>query len=197
MTSAWIGDIDGFSEFQKQFHELIRKKQPEKESLTQAFSRVIENPNIPTIADFQVSTITETGPYGDRFFRYFEKFTLTLGRSQTITLKPHENSSSNENHSIANSHIINWGSAADGSYGVCYFVSVTPVINAIAYYFAHGNFGVLFCPKLSFEGIVIRNMDNIKFLEFIKSKYNIPLRGFMLRDNSAVQLIDMRFPAKT
>ena len=60
----------------------------------------------------------------------------------------------------------------------------------------HGNFGVLFCPKLDFKGIVFSNVSNLSFLEKVNEKYNIPLRGFIMRDNSSMQLIDMRLQEK-
>src|SRR6185436_4863333 len=161
LTSAWIGDLDGFNDFQKNFHELKSSGKSDKDSFTNAFSKVVENPNIPTVGDFQVSTITEIGTHGEFFFRYFEKFMLILGEPQTFTV-----SGGKETRMT-----MSWGTAAGGSFGFCYFVSVTPFKNAIAYYFVHGNFGVLFYPKLSFQGIVIKNKSNMEFLEYINEKY--------------------------
>lgn len=192
LKSAWIGDIDAFNDFQKNFFELKNSGKSEHESLTSAFAKVIENPNIPTVGDFQVTTITETGPQGHFFFQYFEKFFIIRGGSQTFNIKVDKEQSSNK---VTFTHTMQWGSAEDGSYAICYFVSVTPLINAIAYYFTHGNFGVLFCPRLSFEGILIKDKTNMEFLKIVNEKYNIPMRGFMLiKNNTAVQLVDMRVP---
>jgi hypothetical protein len=188
LTTAWIGDSDGFNDFQKHFHELKDSGKTEKDSLTTAFLKVIENPNISTVGDFHVSTITETSLEGNLFFLYSEKFMLIVGREQRFSFK------GEGTHSIT----MNWGSAEDGSYAICFFVSVTAERSAIAYYFTHGNFGVLFYPKLSFEGIVIKNTTNREFLEIINEKYNIKMRGFIvINNNTAVQLVDMRFPEKS
>lgn len=97
----------------------------ETDSLREAFGKVIENSKIKTIGDFHITTITETGPQGLQFFRYFEKFILNSGRSQVIILKPIVDE--NQKQTQSQTFTVNWGSAEYGSFGLFYFVSVTHI----------------------------------------------------------------------
>lgn len=183
LATAWIGDIAGFKIFQKNFHELRNFDKGEVQCLNEAFAKVIDSAEIDTVGDFQISAHTDTTICLDGWvFQYTEKaLVMCQGEMQKVV--------GSETEQLFK---ITWGSAAGGSYGISYFISVTPCFHAVALYFAYGNFGVLFCPKISFEGIIISDTTNIEFVKTINEKYNIPLRGFVFRDNSAFQLIDMR-----
>ncbi len=185
LLTAWIGDINGFNVFQSQFHNLKESGINEAKALEQAFSSVIENQEITTVGDFQISTHTETSIEGNFMFQYTGKFGVYLNESQTFNATETKNTFN-----------ITWGSAAGGSFGISYFVSVSPNHYSVGIYFIHGNFGILFCPKLGFEGIVFSNISNLDFLKTINDKYKIPLRGFRMVENSMMQLVDMRFPDK-
>lgn len=185
LQTAWIGDVNGFNVFQKQFHTLKQTGIDDAEALRQAFASVIDNHEITTVGDFQISAHTATSVEGYAMFLYTERFGVFSNESQTFN-------TTKEN----NSFNVTWGSAAGGSYGISYFVSVIAKHYSVAIYFTHGNFGILFCPKLGFEGIVFSNISNLDFLKEINTKYKIPLRGIRMVNNSAMQLVDMRFPDK-
>lgn len=185
LESAWIGDIDGFNLFQKQFHNIKQSGKNQLDSFREAFAFVVESHEVPTVGDFQISAHTIASTTGHSMFLYAEKFGILSNESQTFKLTK-----------ANNEFIIPWGTAAGGSYGVSYFVSVLPNHYAVGLYFTHGNFGVLFCPRIGFEGIVFSKMSNISFLQTVNTQYKIPLRGFVMLDNSAMQLVDMRFPDK-
>jgi len=51
---------------------------------------------------------------------------------------------------------------------------------------------VLFCPQLSFKGILLKDINERDFAEKIKTDFDIPLRGFIKMNNTAVQYIDTR-----
>lgn len=185
LEAAWIGDIDGFNLFQKQFHNKRQSGKNELDAFREAFAFVVDNPEVQTVGDFQISTHTIASTTGHSRFLYAEKFGILSNESQTFKL-------TKEN----NKFIIPWGTAEGGSFGVSYSVSVMPNHYAVGLYFTHGNFGVLFCPRLGFEGIIFSKTSNMNFLHAVNTQYKIPLRGFVMRDNTAMQLVDMRFPDK-
>lgn len=185
LRTAWIGDISGFELFQRNYHSLIASNKNELESLRDAFSSVVDSGTISTVGDFQISTHTIYSTTGHRMFLYAEKFGVFSNEEQFINISGSDSP-----------HKISFGSAQSGSYAVSYFVSIMPNHYAIGLYFTFGNYGVLFCPRIGFEGIMFTQVSNTEFLRLVNEKYKIPLRGFILHDDGRMQLADMRFPNK-
>lgn len=181
LTSAWIGDKDGFEYFQKVFYT-SDKTIPMMSRISAAFSKVIENKSLPTISDFQVSTISDTDiSPGVTVFMHKLSVSVSVTESQTITFEKK-----------GEAKPIPLGTAAGGSSGVSYLVTANPDFHGVAIYFIHGNFGILYCPQLGFEGILINAVSGREFMEHIKKQYGIGLLGFINSSATAIQYLDSR-----
>lgn len=185
LSNAWIGDLSGFRFFQTEYHKLREKGNSNKEAFKKAFASVIDNHEITTVGDFRISAHTISSTTGNLMFLYTERIGIYLYEPQSLK-------STTKKQSIN----VTRGTPEGGSFEISNFVSVLPNHYSVGLYFTHGNFDILFCPKLSFGGILISKVSNLEFLEIINSQYNIPLSGFRMVENAAMQIVDMRFSIK-
>jgi hypothetical protein len=186
---VWIGDKMALEKFIPLYHEKKSVAQNDIEAVRNAFAEVIASGNVNSVGDFHISTITETSiTGGSPFFRYIDKSFAILNEPQSTTITAKEK--------IEREYTLTWGTTEGGSYGVSYFSSVDAYKPAMALYFDKGNYGVLYYPKHRFEPIVMKDISSLDFLHLVNSNYGIPLKGMRLVNNSAFQLVDMRFPEK-
>ena len=164
-TTQWIGDIDGFDYYQRQY--LPNLKSFEQKHIfsvhEKAFTSVIENENISSIGGFHVTVFRSANG-----LRYLSKMTLTMGRSTTVTTKKGKDINP-----------IPWGNAETGSYSSNYLVSENPFKPAIGIHFPMGNFGTLYYPRLTRKVLLFKNVNPFEFVEKIKTEYNLKLHGMV------------------
>lgn len=181
LLNASIGDHEGFELYQEVYHKLDDKILPQ-EKMKLAFKSVVNNSGIETIGHFHISTaldykIEPSHPV----FLYQEKTEIQITEPQEIKIEKKGEWAS-----------IPLGTTAGGSHGLSYLVTVSPDYHGVAIHYTHGNFGVLFCPQLEFSGTVIKDVDGKEFVEKIKQKYGISLRGIIKNSDTSLQLIDSR-----
>lgn len=169
-----LGNPDGIKLYEEKYdqsdHEL-----PIQQRIQNAFSSVIHSPRITTIGDFQISVNIDSKICPNfPVFMYNMKFFLEIG-PQTVHCQGGKETA------------IPLGTAVNGSNGVSYLVSVCPEFYGVAIHFMHGNFGVLFCHKLNFHGIVISEVTGKEFMDRIREEYNIPLRGLVRFSDTSIQ----------
>ena len=151
-------------------------------SLKLGFKRIIDDGTYDTVGNFQISLSSTNEPCpGEKVFLYSCATETSIGMPQSIEFKK------------ANDwQPVSLGTTPSGAYGISYLTSMSSKLHGVAIHFSFGNFGVLFCPQLSFEGIVIRNVDGLQFAKEIKDRYNIPLQGLVKIDDYSLQFIDTR-----
>lgn len=162
-TTQWIGDLDGFDYYQRQFLPNLKSFEQKHISSVheKAFTSVIENEKISSIGGFHVTVFRS-----EHGLRYLGKMTLNMGRSTTVTAKQ------GINH-------IPWGSAETGAYSCSYLISENPFKPAIGIHFAMGNFGTLYYPRLTRKVLLFKNVNPFEFVEKIKNEYNVVLSGMI------------------
>ncbi len=170
--SQWIGDIDGFNLFQKNFIPNVKSTDGLHILSVQnaAFKEVISCGSIESIGGFHVSVHSTT-----KGLEYEFKMTMSLG-SMNVQLK------SNEVF-----HLLG-GNVENGSFATSYLISENPFNAAIAIHFPFGNFGTLYYPKLTREVILIKNANPLEFVDIVLKQYKIKLTG-MLKNGNCVTYI--------
>lgn len=181
LLNAWIGDKQGFDCYQQEYHKLDNAMSPQ-ERMRSAFRSVVDASSIKTIGDFHMSAgldckINPPHPV----FVYRKNFEFFVTEKQEINIV--------EKNKY---YPLSLGTTEGGSHGISYLVTVSPEYHGVAIHFTHGNFGVLFCPQLNFNGIIIRGVDGAQFVDRIKQQYNVPLQGFIKSSPTAFKLIDSR-----
>lgn len=181
ILNAWIGDVDGFQVYQKEYHS-TQEHSEIKERMKSAFRAVIENSELETIGDFHISTSLnyEINPNHPVFLHDF-KVNIDVTEPQLIKIEEKGKFES-----------VPLGTREGGSHGLSYLATASPDFHGVAIHFTHGNFGLLFCPQLSFNGILLKDINGRDFVDKIKTDYDIPLRGFIKMNDSAIQYIDNR-----
>jgi hypothetical protein len=181
IVNAWIGDIDGFKVYQREYHSAPENSET-KDKMKLAFKAVIDSTELNTIGDFHISTsldyrIEPSHPV----FLHELKINIDITESQLIKIEEKGRPKS-----------VPLGSREGGSHGISYLSTASPDFHGVAIHYTHGEFGLLFCPQLSFKGILLKDINGRDFVDKIKADYNVPLRGFIKMDNTAVQYIDTR-----
>lgn len=170
--SQWIGDIDGFNLFQKNFIPNIKSTDAQHILSVQndAFEEVISSGSIGSIGGFHITVHSTVNGLEYKF-----KMSMSLG-STNVQLK---------NNEVF--HLLG-GNVENGSFATSYLISENPFNPAIAIHFPFGNFGTLYYPKLTREVILIKNANPLEFVDIILKKYSIKLTG-MLKNEDYVTYI--------
>jgi hypothetical protein len=162
-TFQWIGDIEGFNLFQKEFFTNLKSQEPKHVFSTHsnAFNKVIESANVESVGGFHITV--HRSEYG---LEYLFKMNLVMGQPQTQTLKK------GYNH-------IPWGNAETGTFSSSYLKSENPMKPAIGIHFPIGNFGTLYYPKKSRNIIFYEKVNGFEFAEKVKNDFGIKLSGMI------------------
>lgn len=178
LQTAWIGDINAFELFQKNFHELKGKEEENVNIFSGAFKKTIENESLESVGDFQISVLTtDNNSHKVPVFMYQERMELISGATQKQTIPAGE--------SVA----LSFGNASTGSFGVSYFTATDLYKQAIGIYFSEGNFGLLFFPLEGLTNIKFSELTAQEFIDQIKKEYGISMRGFERVSETAIRLI--------
>lgn len=160
----WIGDIDGFNIFQREFLPNIKSSDPKHISSihSNAFEKVIESDKVESVGGFHITVHrTKIG------LEYLFKMQIISGQPISMKMKSNE------------LKIIPFGNAQTGTYSCSYLKSSNPHSPAIGIHFPIGNFGTLYYPKISREIIFFKNSNPIEFIEKVKNEYHIKLTGMI------------------
>jgi hypothetical protein len=160
--SSWIGDIEAFELFQEKYHKYLTKEKNNSiyESTEKAFADVLESQKCQTVGGIQVEI--ERSPLG---FRYLHRMYSSIGRSQKITFDSNMQ------------HIVDFGSAKEGSYNFCRLISNNPKTPAFGNYYYDGNFGIFAYPEKTLYFKKYNNLSVDEFVENIYSEYQVKLIG--------------------
>ncbi len=181
ISNAWIGDYDGFAVYQREFITQDESLDV-KDRMRNSFGAVVKDSSIETIGDFHMSTSIDSDINPNHpVFLHSLKVEIEVTEPQTI-----------EFEEKGEWRAIPLGTTAGGSHGISYLVTVSPEFHGVAIHFTHGNFGVLFCPQISFNSITINNVNGNEFVDRIRDQYEIPLRGLIKTNDSSIQFIDNR-----
>ena len=160
----WIGDVDGFNLFQKNF--LPNLKYAERRHImdvqSQAFKDVLSNGSIESVGGFHITV--HTTPKG---LEYLMQHSFSMGQPTSIVLKG--------NQSIP----IPFGDASTGAFSYSYLISSNPFQPAIGIHFPLGNFGTLYYPKLTREIVIFKNVDPFQFAKKVMEDYKVDLTGIV------------------
>lgn len=160
----WIGDIDAFNLYQKEFLPNI-KSIDAKHILSvhsDAFDKVIKNEKIESVGGFHITVHrTKLG------LEYLSKMQIITGQPTSITLT---------NNQVKP---IPFGNAQTGAFSFSYLKSENPYSPAVAIHFPMGNFGTLYYPKITREIIFYKNVSGLEFVEKVKKEHNIKLTGIV------------------
>ena len=178
LQTFWLGDKLAFNKFQGNYHDLKKGGVSEKDSLRDAFKSVVDNESIETVGNFHIEVhMNEKICPNEVVFLYTNRTEISIGKQPPIHLKE------------ANKYYpVPMGTTEGGAYGISYLVSVSPNIHGVALHFLYGNFGVLFCPQLSLEGIKIRDVNGKEFVSEIKNRFNLPMRGLVKLDETKIDI---------
>lgn len=177
LLSAWIGDYNAFRLFQSVL--LGSEENIDHSIISGAFKVVMDEPSLSGVGDFQIGVYINNSICNEsRVFMYAEKFECYSPESQTIPA----------GEKVA----LSLGTAPGGAYGLSYLISLSNCLFGIAIFFHAGGFGVLFCPQISFGGIVIYAHNGEQFAIKVLEKYKIPMYGLVQEGQTKVKLIDTR-----
>tara|TARA_R110000850_G_scaffold145408_4_gene267498 strand:- start:17937 stop:18824 length:888 start_codon:yes stop_codon:yes gene_type:complete len=177
LVTAWIGDYDAFKLFQEKM--LSVEGNLDQVTISRAFKEVIDEPSLTGVGDFQISVFIDRSIcQGSHVFMYAEKFECYVPGEQAIPA----------GQRVA----LSLGTAPGGAYGLSYLVSLSKCFFGIAIYFHIGGFGVLFCPQISLNGIIIYASSGEEFALKILDDYKIPMSGLVQQGQTKVKLIDTR-----
>lgn len=182
LTSIWLGDLEAFNNYQKEYHSLSEDEANIPKNMETAFQKVIIDPNIKSVDHFQISLTTQEKIWqGNDIFLYREKVIVQTTLAQELNFK-------NGNEWVD----ISLGEDQTGAgHGLSYLITISPHFHGVAIHFTHGKFGVLFCPQINrIEGKIILNVSGEEFVEQIKTKYSVPLRGFVKTSDSELKYIE-------
>jgi len=181
-SSFWLGDTDGFNHYQHEFHTM-NKSLSTQIKMREAFKNTLDSSDIKTIGDFHISASLDFSICNPPHpvFLYDEKIEINVSEKQTISYAQGKRS------------VIPLGTTHGGSYGISYLTSVSPDFHGVGIHFTHGNFGIIYCPQINHtSATLIRNVSGAGFAEEAYRKYNIPLRGLVKKNATAVQYVDAR-----
>lgn len=169
----WIGDIDAFNLFQREFLPNLKSIDAKHISSihSDAFDKVIENDKIESVGGFHI-TVHRT-KFG---LEYLFKMQIMSGQPTSVTLTNNE------------AKPIPFGNAQTGAFSFSYLKSDNPYLPAIGIHFPMGNFGTLYYPKITREIIFYKNVNGFEFAEKVKNEHNIKLSG-MVKNGDLMTMI--------
>jgi len=165
MTSAWIGEHEGFALFQSlyianQSHDLSHKAKCGH--FSKAFKGVVSSRKIPSIDGFQIG-IASSNING--------KFKYSI--SGEIATPAQSVSADAEIQMV-------FGDSASGGYAVSQFATSEHDTPALAIHFSQLEMGILYIPSRSLDAIRIDKLNGLDFIEEVYQQYGIELQGLLI-----------------
>ncbi len=154
-SSSWIGDDNGFNEFQKYWHDL-KVSQPNQDTqyiMEKALESVIESNIALSVNGFVISLSNEKN-----YFEYKSYISAYMpGRVLTSRIS-----------------VLTYGTAQEGGYNVHIFPSNRDS-SVLAIHIQQGNFGIIYHAKNNdlLRPEIISDVDEFEFAEITKLKYDV------------------------
>lgn len=172
--SFWIGDIFAFSEFQSYYNSPENTIKNFNDRFYDSFTELINQTGINTIGNFSIS-VSFRKEYD--YFIYDRKLE-SYNELHKISLKKGERL------------LMDEGAPQLGSYMVSNLISKDPNNQAVALFFNHANFGILYIAMSekwnTSKGISFSNNNLEKFISKVLEQYNIKLTGISF-NNGAIK----------
>ncbi|MGL1888659.1 MAG: hypothetical protein OCD76_19255 [Reichenbachiella sp.] len=173
-NTSWIGDKEGFEQFQREFLPEVSSKKSDEE-LYYHFEKSFSNTllaNIHSIGHFSITAF-----YKEKF-----KYTWKFGVSNSPSFMMPGN--------IDSRYVLDRGSKADGSYAFFRYECSAGCIWGVAFHFPHINYGILFSPQLQLISPRKYNKKNIEqFSKSIKSDYGLIIEGQTQNDQGLFGIV--------
>lgn len=83
-----------------------------------------------------------------------------------------------------------YGDAKSGAFSISTMYSQSLVLPALGRYFEQIQLGLMYCPKLSFEAYIYRNVDGHEFVRKVFEDHAVPLAGVILHSGTYFEFID-------
>lgn len=171
IKSAWIGDIEAFSDYQRRYHsstlpKLDKYEEDKRERLElisrmgEAMGNLIQEEMHDSTGDFMV-TVSSTN---EGFI--YKCNVMAFPIRQTIPSGVLTN--------------INLGTAAEGGYAYSVLTPNKPGIGAIGIHFIQGRLGALFYPATSQKAVVYRDVSYEEFQSKVLKEYGFKISGIKI-----------------
>lgn len=174
LNATWIGKKEGYSLYQEHYHNFLASGNSQIASMQDAFTMVIENESIPEVGNYTISI--ETNKDIDKECCFLLYSINIVNYSGIVHCKGSKEFAP-----------LTLGSPESGAYSLSYFGSINPNKYAVALYFPHGEFGVLFYPRINLDGIIYKKVTAEQFTSKIIEEFDIPLRGFKFYDENTIE----------
>lgn len=176
LNATWIGKKEGYSLYQEHYHNFIANGQSQIASMQDAFTIVVEDESIPEVGNYTISIETNKDIDKESYVLLYS--INIINYSGIIHCKGSKEFTP-----------LTLGSPEIGAYSLSYFGSLHANKHAVALYFPHGKFGVLFYPIINLDGILYRNVTAEQFISKITEEFDIPLRGFRFYDENTIEIL--------
>lgn len=176
-SSAWIGDVKAFSEFQGYFLEKDENKSTE-EKFTASFRSVVQNQLNPTVGEFHITTSANLDDFvdGERkipVFQYKLKSEIVIGRSKNIEIKE-------KGVGVP----LPSGNSVEGDFAISHFTNFTQSKSSLGIFFEYGKFGIFYCTGKLLNGIKYDAPNAQEFINLVFRETGCELRGMMALEDT-------------
>ena len=151
---AWIGDIPGFSEFQKHYHSGDKgtdRKDPQKD-MEEAMTTVIES-QVLGVNGFLISVSNESGQF------FYKNYVKTYFPPRTITGNGF--------------HLIGYGTAQEGGYTI--HILQSEKTDVLAVHIPQSRMGIIYRlqENAMLDPLLFLDVDEFEFIEVTNAQYGI------------------------
>lgn len=154
-SAAWIGDINAFTAYQRQYHNISTTDEDSR--MNNAMNEIIREGIFSSVGNF-VTGVRGTSS-GFRYCSSIQIFPI----SQTIP--------------SGSWTTIQFGSAQQGGYAYSIMIPLTPNTGVIGVYFFQGRVGALYHPIEQDHAIIYSNVNFEEFKEAVYSDYGLQIDG--------------------
>lgn len=169
IDSAWIGDPDAFSEYQRIYHTLPESPKSEDHSpeesefyetisrMSSALGDIVRENKLDSVGEFTISVrSTSSG------FKYLGGAMAFIVEQKIPSGEP---------------TALKFGTAQQGGYAYTVMTPTSPNVGAIGVYFVQGNLGVLYHPLAMDEAIVYPKESFDSFKSSVLKDYGFSIDG--------------------
>lgn len=176
-STAWIGDLNAFREFQEYFFTNNRKESP-SDKFTNSFRKVVQNQLNPTVGEFHITTSSNLDDFIEDgketpVFQYKLKSEIAIGRSKKIEIKE-------KGEAVP----LPSGNSIEGDFAISYFTNFTQTRSSLGIFFEYGKFGIFYCAGKLLNGIKYDAQNAQEFINLVFKETGCELRGMLALENT-------------